>query len=387
MLSFSSSEPLPHRPGRLAVTHASAADWVQVERWAADEGWNPGPHDGACFLPQDPEGFYVGRLGEQLVSAISVVNYDTSYAHLGYYLVHPDHRGHGHGLRTWHAAIGHVGARTVGLDAVLAQQATYQRSGFTPAYRTVRYAGCPETAEVASGTEGILPAAKLEADLLVIYDSQCAPAERAGFLTRWISAPGHAGFARIRDGELTGYGVIRPAQVGYRIGPLFASTSGDAETLFDALIAGISDTGEDGGRIVAIDVPEPNHTATALAARRGWRPASKPSGCTMHLLRRSTWLASTVWPPSNSDSRQVVHTRCLAANFHSAPARRPRPPAHIRRSRHGSARAGRGLPSGARRRNEVAVAVGLGDTGPKLLSHNLTDYERVHGQVPPGLGS
>lgn len=54
-----------------------------------------------------------------------------------------DHRRQGLGLAIWRAAVPHAGARTVGLDAVPAQQHTYERAGFTPAYDTVRYGGRP----------------------------------------------------------------------------------------------------------------------------------------------------------------------------------------------------------------------------------------------------
>ncbi len=129
--------------GELAVTAASSEDWHQVAQWAADEDWNPGLGDTACFHPTDPAGFFLGRRAGRTVSAVSIVTYSDAYAFLGYYLVHPDHRGQGLGLATWRAAFPHAGVRTVGLDAVPAQQATYRRAGFTPAHDTIRYAGRP----------------------------------------------------------------------------------------------------------------------------------------------------------------------------------------------------------------------------------------------------
>ena len=59
----------------LEIAPAGAADWPVFESWAAREGWNPGPADGGCFLAQDPDGFFVGRIDGQPVSAVSVVNY------------------------------------------------------------------------------------------------------------------------------------------------------------------------------------------------------------------------------------------------------------------------------------------------------------------------
>src|SRR5271169_1514028 len=84
--------------------------------WAAAEGWNLGLDDAACFATVDPNGFYIGELDGVAASTVSVVNYDDRFAFLGFYIVRPDLRGCGYGLRTWRAAIAHAGSRTIGLD-------------------------------------------------------------------------------------------------------------------------------------------------------------------------------------------------------------------------------------------------------------------------------
>ncbi|MEU1159130.1 GNAT family N-acetyltransferase, partial [Streptomyces sp. NPDC005918] len=127
--------------GRLTIARATPDDWRVVTGWAADEGWNPGLTDTPSFFAQDPDGFFLGRVDGEPVSAISVVNYGDAYAFLGCYLVRPDLRGRGHGLATWRAGLAHAGARTVGLDGVPAQQDNYRRSGFAWKHGTQRYIG------------------------------------------------------------------------------------------------------------------------------------------------------------------------------------------------------------------------------------------------------
>ena len=83
------------RPEEIAL----AADW------AAAEGWNPGLADAACFATVDPEGFLIGELDGAPAATISCVNYDERFAFLGFYIVRPDLRGRGYGLRIWNAAI------------------------------------------------------------------------------------------------------------------------------------------------------------------------------------------------------------------------------------------------------------------------------------------
>ncbi|MFC8916994.1 GNAT family N-acetyltransferase [Streptomyces sp. NPDC047821] len=249
----------------LHVSRATPEEWSLVREWAAAEGWNPGLADEQSFFAQDPDGFFLGRVdGESApVSAISVVNYGDAYAFLGFYLVRPDRRGLGHGLATWKAALAHAGDRTVGLDGVPAQQDNYRRSGFALAHRTARYVG-PVAGRAPAA--GVVPAAEVDGAALAAYDSGCHPADRPRFLERWLGTPGHRALARVVDGRVTGYGVIRPAREEARVGPLFADTPADAEALLDALTDGF---GADG---IAVDVPESNGAAVRMAEARGLVP-------------------------------------------------------------------------------------------------------------------
>ncbi|POX47828.1 GNAT family N-acetyltransferase [Streptomyces sp. Ru72] len=251
-------------PDDLVVARATLDDWPVISGWAADEGWNPGLSDGAAFFAQDPEGFFIGRLGGERVSAVSVVTYGADYAFLGCYLVRPDLRGRGLGLITWKTGLAHAGDRTVGLDGVVAQQDNYRHSGFELAHRTVRFTG---TAPAGEPAPGVRPAEKNDFDAIAAYDSACCPADRPVFLKHWLATPGHRVFVRPGDGRLTGYAVIRPARDTLRIGPLFADSAEDADALFAAL------TAEAAGREIAVDVPEPNTAAVALAERAGLTPS------------------------------------------------------------------------------------------------------------------
>ncbi len=194
-----------------------------------------------------------------------MVNYGASFAFLGFYIVRQEARSRGFGLATWRAALAHAGARVVGLDGVVAQQANYAKSGFFFAYRNVRYGGAAQTAGRVDPAI-VAPDASLDAALQA-YDAACFPAERPAFLKAWTTAPGHVTRAVMRDGALRGFGVARPCREGIKLGPLFADTASDAELLFDALLAGAGAAGP-----VFLDIPEPNAAATALAEARGLRP-------------------------------------------------------------------------------------------------------------------
>jgi GNAT superfamily N-acetyltransferase len=267
--------------GQLQITRASLAEWPVIAAWAAAEGWNPGPADGACFLAQDPDGFFLGTVDGRPVSAVSVVNYGDAFSFLGLYLVDPAYRGLGHGFTTWLAALPHAGSRTIGLDGVVDQQENYRRSGFTLAYRNIRYLGdgafldehehererkAGAGADRPAPASFLRPATEVGLPAIAEYDTRCFPAERPVFLERWLTAPGHIALAAVEDGRVTGYAVLRPAPEFAKIGPLFADTPAVAEALFDALVAAA-----DGGP-VALDVPEANPAAVALAEARGLKP-------------------------------------------------------------------------------------------------------------------
>ncbi|MFI1714794.1 GNAT family N-acetyltransferase [Streptomyces litmocidini] len=253
--------------GSLSVSSATPQEWALVRSWAAEEGWNPGLSDVPAFFAQDPAGFFLGRVDGEPVSAISVVNYDDSYAFLGFYLVRPELRGLGHGLATWRAALAHAGGRAVGLDGVPAQQDNYRRSGFTTAYRTARYVG--EVPAPERPVAGVVAAGQIDPVALAAYDAVCHHADRPRFLSTWLATPGHRALARVTDGRLTGYGVVRPAQDEARVGPLFADTPADAAALLDGLAA---QAREFGATRIAVDMPEANPAAARLAQDRGLEP-------------------------------------------------------------------------------------------------------------------
>jgi ribosomal protein S18 acetylase RimI-like enzyme len=243
------------RPMR-AEEIALAADW------AAAEGWNPGRNDAACFATVDAEGFLIGELDGKPAATISCVNYDDRFAFLGFYIVRPELRGRGLGWRIWQAAITHAGARTIGLDGVVAQQDNYRKSGFTLAYRNVRYGG-----RVAGGAHsGAVALAEIPLSIIAADDARVFPAARLDFLRAWVGSAGHVGRALVRDGGLAAWGVIRPCRRGHKVGPLVADDRTAAETVLDALTAAV------GGGEVFLDVPEPNRAAVALAQSRGLAP-------------------------------------------------------------------------------------------------------------------
>jgi GNAT superfamily N-acetyltransferase len=230
--------------------------------WTAAEGWNPGLADAECFDTVDPEGFLIGELDGAPAATISCVNYDDRFAFLGFYIVRGDLRGRGYGLRIWNAAIAHAGARTIGLDGVVAQQDNYRKSGFALAYSNIRYGG--RIGPLAAPPAELVPLTHVPFAMVEVDD--VFPAPRTAFLRAWISARGHIGRALVRDGKLAAWGVIRPCRRGHKIGPLVADDRVAAEAVLAALVAAA------GADEVFLDVPSVNRDALALAQDHGLAP-------------------------------------------------------------------------------------------------------------------
>jgi ribosomal protein S18 acetylase RimI-like enzyme len=245
------------------VRRMRRAEMNLVIEWAAAEGWNPGHDDAALFYDTDPDGFFVGVLDGVPVASLSGVAYGDEFGFMGFYIVRPEFRGRGYGLKLWQAVLGYLGPRNIGLDGVVEQQANYRRSGFELAWRNVRYEGAGVANERASS---IVPIEGVDQSSVIAADRSVFPADRPDFVRRWIAQRRGRAYAAVKDGIFLGYGVIRECRRGYKIGPLTAVNEEAAEDLFDALAA------EAPGDPVFLDVPEVNPEAIALALRHGMRP-------------------------------------------------------------------------------------------------------------------
>ncbi|CAN7693568.1 GNAT family N-acetyltransferase [Pseudoduganella sp. LjRoot289] len=246
--------------------HAHELD--AVLDWAADEGWNPGLHDAACFHATDPGGFLLGMAGGEAVASIFAVAYGAGFGFIGGYIVKPACRGRGYGMALWNAATARLAGRNVGLDGVLARQADYARSGFRLAHRNIRFEGRGGGGPAAAADAGqVVPLTTLPFGDIARYDRSFFADERSAFLRCWIAQPHSVALGIVGPQGLAGYAVLRPCREGYKIGPLFADTPAGAEALFASLRGRVAP-----GAPVFLDVPEPNAEAMALAARHRMRP-------------------------------------------------------------------------------------------------------------------
>lgn len=226
---------------------------------AEKEGWNPSLQDAAPFYATDPNGFFIGEWNGDKVGCISAVAYNNDFGFIGFYIVKPEYRHKGFGYQLWQTAMQYLGQRTIGLDGVVAEQENYKKSGFTLAYRNIRFEG---------NVVGLLPIScrdlhTISFPIIQSYDTSVFGCERTAFLEKWIAMPNAFGLAILEHGtSMQGYGLIRECKKGWKIGPLFADNAEIATALFEGLCSKVAES-------ISIDIPEINVDAIALAQQFG----------------------------------------------------------------------------------------------------------------------
>jgi ribosomal protein S18 acetylase RimI-like enzyme len=235
--------------------------------WAAAEGWNPGLRDAVAFHAADPGGFLVALRDDAPVACISVIRYGDDFGFLGFYIAHPSARGQGCGIRVWRAGMARLAGRNVGLDGVPAQQANYRKSGFTLAWRNIRFEGALPPLDAPPAGLTLLDAATVRFDRIASFDRRFFPGERDAFLSLWTSLPGHRARFAVRHGEIAAFAVARPCRRGTKIGPLYAD---DVECAL-ALLHGVNEPALE--TPVIIDVPESNVSAVRMVEQLSFAPA------------------------------------------------------------------------------------------------------------------
>ena len=182
--------------------------------WADAEGWNPGLDDADRFLAADPDSFLATAREGEIVATVSCALYGDTYAFIGFYIVRSDLRGRGIGSPLFERALERAGGRVVGLDGVLAQQASYERRGFVLAHRNVRW----RTMGGGDRPDGVVELSSVPFEQLLAFDSAVFGSQRERFLRAWMDRPpGHA-LACLEGEDSPATGCCDPAAWAQRSG-------------------------------------------------------------------------------------------------------------------------------------------------------------------------
>lgn len=228
--------------------------------WAAQESWNPGHHDAEVFFATDPEGFYGFFDYDEMIAGGSIVSYQKAFGFMGFFIVKPEYRSSGIGRKLWYQRRDKLLSRlnpgaAIGMDGVVAMQPFYKKGGFEIAFRDERH---EKTGTAFKINNHISPITVEDFDAIMAYDRQCFGFERPQFMKPWLNLPESKTFKFIENGELKGFAVMRKANKGYKICPLFADDAAVATELYKACLNAVP------GELVYLDIPMVNKAAVEL---------------------------------------------------------------------------------------------------------------------------
>lgn len=231
--------------------------------WADKEGWNPGINDAEVFFKTDPDGYYGYYYHDELIAGGSIVSYDKRFGFMGFFIVKPEHRSHGIGRKLWYQRRDtlisrlHKGA-TIGMDGVIAMQPFYNKGGFEIEFRDERHEKIGEKYGV---DKNISPIEEKDFDSVLAYDKKCFGFPRPQFLIPWLKQKSVKTFKYNNAEKLKGFAVIRKANKGYKVCPLFADNAEIAEELYKACLNSVV------GQPLYLDIPMINQAAVALTKK------------------------------------------------------------------------------------------------------------------------
>lgn len=232
-------------------------------RWAEEEGWNPGPHDAEVYFATDPDGFYGYYYENKQIAGGSIVSYNKEFGFMGFFIVKPEYRSLGIGRKIWYQRRDMLLSRLnenapIGMDGVITMQPFYKKGGFEILFRDERY---EKIGMEFTTNKNIFSINDDDSDSILAYDKECFGFTRPQFMKPWLKLPGNKTFKYVEDGELKGFVIVRKANKGYKVCPLFAENEMIAEELYKACLNSVV------GEPLYLDIPVINKGAVNIIKR------------------------------------------------------------------------------------------------------------------------
>lgn len=235
----------------LSIRRATFGELMLALDWAKREGWNPCAveAEAKALYALDPKGFFGVFLEDSMVAFMTAVTYvaNPRFAHIGIFIVKNGCRSIGVGK----LLMDHVkrylessGVRTIYLNAVTNQVTWYRTFGFEVVCDNLTYVSTDRKILPSRGRKevGILESSKdLLFESMCVFDSLYWGADRSKFLGKLLDQRNaFACVQKDKNSKIVGYGMIRPRQKGYRVGPLYSKNSSGFEKILRALVGKIS---------------------------------------------------------------------------------------------------------------------------------------------------
>lgn len=233
-----------------------------VIEWANQEGWMFSESDAEPFFKTDPNGFFIGEAdGEPVCSFAAIKQGDYCFWNL--YIVKEQCRGKGYGSKIFEHARNYCkDSKVLALDACGPHIKNYEKYGFKCHYQTISY--CKKAEGTLSSK--LVDLRSVPSQVLADYDAEVFGYDRKSFLDSVILQRDYHALGAMKDGKLTGYGVIRKYQAGdgYLIGPINADDRAIAEEILEGLQSFVV------GKEVSLEIFDCNLDAVEMIEKQNW---------------------------------------------------------------------------------------------------------------------
>jgi GNAT superfamily N-acetyltransferase len=215
------------------------ADFMEINQWCIDEGWNIGLHDSEIYYKIDPIGHHIVKANESIAS-LSLIKHSSTFFTLGPFIVHKSYRGQGVGETLWNVALSRMNQEHpdahIALYSVSEQVERYKKAGFVPVLNIQRwYINSNQLIYPSMSDKCTLITNKLIPSVSEYYQNHYVT-NRELLFKNLLLKPETNGLVFMDDNVIKGFGFIRPCVRGFRIGALVADTSEIAQTLIAGLL-------------------------------------------------------------------------------------------------------------------------------------------------------
>jgi ribosomal protein S18 acetylase RimI-like enzyme len=262
-------EPMKKQKPIYQIQTACTHDIRNIYDMARREGWNPGLSDADAAAVGMPDTFMVGVLDGEIIASIAATQYNNDLGYVSFYLVKPEYRGRGYGVSLWQAAMKRLTHRNIVLDAMITQTKLYEKLGFRIDYEFCSYHFDGGMMAMPLNKQSLQQLQGETLEKVLAYDRAFFPANRSWYMRQWLMQANAHGFAWQEEDRVQGYGMIRRAEHGFRIGPCYSDNKNIARHLFQALLA------QANGAEVSISMPEDNPLARCLVRDFDLKPGSR----------------------------------------------------------------------------------------------------------------
>ncbi|CAC5390229.1 unnamed protein product [Mytilus coruscus] len=215
----------------------------------AENKWNMEKSYLECIFNTDPTGLVVVVKDDgEIIGHNGILSHSETIASSGMNIVKEGYRELGIGQKLFRRVMDVMAERNVGGTALSNRISFYHQFGWKIQSFTLHYSmgkvNKSFISEVPSGDFEVVALKDVNFKDVVAYDTELHTVPRPVYLTQWALHSSANGYVALKSGRVVGYGVLRPADVGHKMFPLFADDPILAKALFCHLASHIPE-GED----------------------------------------------------------------------------------------------------------------------------------------------